>query len=100
MNGCSRKSDFQARSRGFIPQVWLVIVGDMNDEREDGWLLGAVVRFVCGAGFGALVGVGIWWWVMSFVWVIVVACALVFGILSMVLGDDFWTSCAEWIQWW
>ena len=68
----------------------------MSDEENNPWI-GRAVRFVCGAAFGALVGLT---WLSAesadLSWKTVLAAAILFGILAAMLKDEFW----EHLHWW
>ncbi len=73
----------------------------MAEEEHDLWA-GRAVRFVFGAVFGALVGLGAYAYADESArgaWVWIVGAVLICGILAAVLKDDFWRSIAEWWPW-
>ncbi len=71
----------------------------MGEQSEDNWLIGVVVRFVCGGIFGVFVGVALW--SGDGAWVAVAGTSLVCAILAAVLGDNFWLGMRGlWWRWW
>ena len=67
------------------------------NRRQIDWL-GFIVRFICGAILGLLIGLG--WWAYGdpndHALPYFIAGALVIGLISAIKGDDFWENINHW----
>jgi CDP-diglyceride synthetase len=57
------------------------------------------VRFVCGAFFGGIIGLGVLlddYSPIHHAWMVSTTCGIVFGILAGIFGDRFWEMLKYW----
>lgn len=73
-----------------------------SDDSSLDWA-GILVRGICGAVLGAVIGVS---WILFDIgevdplinWAIFVGAVVVFAFLSIRYGDDFWMNLREWLR--